>query len=256
MIPSNLNGNRKNGHPNGHSLHEKNFNGNCQCEQATLEKDGEMEDDFIGDQHIFTSLNTPLRADAFDLSDAEKIAQIEQHFKAIMDTLGLDLTDDSLKGTPRRVAKMYVKEIFSGLNPANKPAYTLFENKYQYDEMLVERDITFHSNCEHHFVPIIGKAHVAYIPGKKVIGLSKINRIVQYFAKRPQVQERLTMQIANELREALQTEDVAVLLEADHACVITRGVGDVSSSTVTSKYYGRFEEASARREFLQLIRKA
>ncbi len=256
MKSSNVNGNGKNVHSNGFSLYGKYINGSCQCEHPTVEEGEDSELELMGDNHIFTSLNTPLRVDAFEMSDAEKIAQIEIHFKEIMQTLGLDLTDDSLKGTPRRVAKMYVKEIFSGLNPANKPAYTLFENKYNYDEMLVERDITFHSNCEHHFVPIIGKAHVAYIPGKKVIGLSKINRIVQYFAKRPQVQERLTMQIANELREALQTDDVAVLLEADHACVITRGVGDVSSSTVTSKYYGKFEESDTRKEFLQLIRKA
>lgn len=247
-----LNGNGKNKHPNGFGLYGKAINGTCQCEHDVID---DLELESIGNNHIFTSLNTPLREDAFEISDDEKIALITEHFKGIMDVLGLDLTDDSLKGTPRRVAKMYVKEIFSGLNPANKPAYTLFENQYRYDEMLVERDITFHSNCEHHFVPIIGKAHVAYIPGKKVIGLSKINRIVQYFAKRPQVQERLTMQIANELREALQTEDVAVLLEADHACVITRGVGDTSSSTVTSKYYGKFEEAATRKEFLQLIRK-
>ncbi|MEZ4884844.1 MAG: GTP cyclohydrolase I FolE [Chitinophagales bacterium] len=250
-----LNGNGQNAHSNGHSLYGKSVNGNCQCEHPNDEKHDEAENDLIGDNHIFTSLNTPLRADAFEMDDTEKIAKIEEHFKVIMETLGLDLTDDSLKGTPRRVAKMYVKEIFSGLNPANKPAYTLFDNKYQYNEMLIERDITFHSNCEHHFVPIIGKAHIAYIPGEKVVGLSKLNRIVQYFAKRPQVQERLTMQIANELREVLQTEDVAVLLEADHACVITRGVGDVNSSTVTSKFYGKFEEEATRREFLQLIRK-
>ncbi len=250
-----LNRNGSNAEPNGYSLYGKALNANCQCEDSSTHKSQEMQDEIIGDNHIFTSLNTPMRADAFEMDDATKIATIEGHFKAIMETLGLDLSDDSLKGTPRRVAKMYVKEIFSGLNPANKPAYTLFENKYQYNEMLLERDITFHSNCEHHFVPIIGKAHVAYIPGNKVVGLSKINRIVQYFAKRPQVQERLTMQIANELKEVLGTEDVAVLLEADHACVITRGVGDTNSSTVTSKYYGKFEEVAFRKEFLQMIRK-
>ncbi|MEZ4887076.1 MAG: GTP cyclohydrolase I FolE [Chitinophagales bacterium] len=222
----------------------------CECAHSSNEDD---ESDLIGDSHFFTSLNTPLRIDAFELDDTNKIAQIAEHFESIMNILGLDLTDDSLKGTPRRVAKMYVKEIFSGLNPANKPAYTLFENKYEYDEMLVERNITFHSNCEHHFVPIIGKAHVAYIPGNKVIGLSKINRIVQYFAKRPQVQERLTIQIANELRTALETDDVAVMLEADHACVITRGIGDVNSSTVSSKYYGKFNDPAIRREFLLSI---
>ncbi len=259
MKPTNLilNGSGHTPYVNGNSLYKKNLNGqyDCTCEHAPKEEHKQMDPNIIGDNHIFTSLNTPLRADAFEMDDNTKVEKIEQHFRAIMDTLGLDLTDDSLNGTPRRVAKMYVKEIFSGLNPANKPAYTLFENKYQYDEMLVERDITFHSNCEHHFVPIIGKAHLAYIPGEKVIGLSKMNRIVQYFAKRPQVQERLTMQIANELREVLKTEDVAVLLEADHACVITRGVGDVNSSTVTAKYYGKFQEAATRKEFLQLIRK-
>lgn len=252
-----LNGDGHTPYVNEKSLYKKNLNdhGDCTCEHTSKEENKHMDIEIIGDNHIFTSLNTPLRANAFEMDDDTKVEKIEQHFRAIMDILGLDLTDDSLNGTPRRVAKMYVKEIFSGLNPTNKPAYTLFENKYQYDEMLLERDITFHSNCEHHFVPIIGKAHVAYIPGEKVIGLSKINRIVQYFAKRPQVQERLTMQIANELREALETEDVAVVLEADHACVITRGVGDVNSSTVTSKYYGKFQEAATKREFLQLIRK-
>lgn len=209
----------------------------------------------IGDQHFQTSTNTPLRTDAFDLSDDDKIEQIEKHFTEIMNILGLDLTDDSLQGTPHRVAKMYVKEIFSGLNPKNKPQITLFDNKYQYNEMLIERNITFHSNCEHHFVPIMGKVHVAYIPNKKVIGLSKINRLVQYFAKRPQVQERLTMQIANDLRTALETDSVAVVIEADHACVITRGVNDVNSNTITSKFYGAFVQSDIKRQFLQLIGK-
>ena len=209
----------------------------------------------IGDQHFFTSTNTPLRADAFDLSDDDKIKEIEKHFTEIMNTLGLDLTDDSLRGTPHRVAKMYVKEIFSGLNPKNKPQITLFDNKYQYNEMLIERNITFHSNCEHHFVPIMGKVHVAYIPEKKVIGLSKINRLVQYFAKRPQVQERLTMQIADELCLSLETKSVAVIIEADHACVITRGIKDVNSNTITSKFYGKFMNTDIKREFLQLLGK-
>ena len=168
----------------------------------------------MGDQHVMTTIETPMREDAFLLSDEEKIAQIEDKFRDIMNIMGLDLTDDSLQGTPHRVAKMYVKEIFSGLNPANKPAVKLFENKYQYKEMLVERNITFYSNCEHHFVPIIGKAHVAYISNGKVIGLSKLNRIVQFFAKRPQVQERLTIQIAEELKRVMETEDVAVLIDA------------------------------------------
>ena len=167
--------------------------------------------------------------------------------------MGLDLTDDSLQGTPRRVAKMYIEEIFSGLNPANKPKVALFENKYNYNQMLVEKDITFYSNCEHHFVPIFGRAHVAYVANGKVIGLSKLNRIVQYFAQRPQVQERLTVQIAQELVEVLQTEDVAVLLDAKHLCVSSRGVKDVASSTVTSYYGGKFENESTRQEFLKYL---
>ncbi len=215
--------------------------------------DLEMIESF-GDEHIASSnIDTPMRADAFELSDKEKIATIEQHFKAIMETLGMDLTDDSLKGSPRRVAKMYVQEIFSGLNPANKPKITLFENKYQYNEMLVERDISFYSNCEHHFVPIFGKAHVAYISSGQVIGLSKLNRIVQYFAKRPQVQERLTVQIGTELCKILETEDVAVLLDAKHLCVASRGVKDDSSSTLTAFYGGKFKEDATKDEFLKYV---
>ena len=187
------------------------------------------------------------------LSKEEKMAIIEKHFRAIMDTLGLDLTDDSLKGTPKRVAKMYVQEIFSGLNPANKPKVALFENKYRYDQMLLEKDITFYSNCEHHFVPIFGKAHVAYISNGTVIGLSKLNRIVQYFAKRPQVQERMTMQIARELQSILQTEDVAVIIDAKHLCVSSRGVQDNNSATVTSFYGGKFEKETTRQELFKYI---
>ncbi|NND09565.1 MAG: GTP cyclohydrolase I FolE, partial [Flavobacteriaceae bacterium] len=157
--------------------------------------------------------------------------------------MGLDLNDDSLKGTPDRVAKMYIEEIFSGLNPANKPKVALFDNKYQYNQMLVEKNITFYSNCEHHFVPIIGKAHVAYISSGKVIGLSKLNRIVQYYAKRPQVQERLTIQIANEIKTVLNTEDVAVIIDAKHLCVSSRGIKDDTSATVTSYYGGKFDNA-------------
>jgi GTP cyclohydrolase I len=210
--------------------------------------------DEIGDDHIASSIETPLRADAFDLSDDTKMELIEEHFREIMNILGLDLTDDSLKGTPRRVAKMYVKEVFSGLNPAKKPKAALFENKYQYNEMLVEKGITVHSHCEHHFVPIIGRAHVAYISSGKVIGLSKLNRIVQYFAKRPQVQERLTVQIANELREVLQTEDIAVIIDARHLCVSMRGVQDVNSSTVTVHYGGKFKaDEATRQEFLRHV---
>lgn len=194
----------------------------------------------IGDDHLFTGLETPMKTDAFELSNEEKKQKIAGLFAEIMDTLGLDLTDDSLNGTPNRVAKMYVEEIFSGLDPKNKPKIALFDNKYQYNQMLVEKNIQFYSNCEHHFVPIIGKAHVAYISSGKVIGLSKLNRIVQYYAKRPQVQERLTNQIANELKQILQTEDVAVIIDAKHLCVASRGVKDDSSATVTSYYGGKF----------------
>ena len=191
----------------------------------------------IGDDHLFTSLETPMKANAFDMSNHEKKNRISILFSEIMDVLGLDLTDDSLKGTPDRVAKMYVEEIFSGLDPENKPKVALFDNKYQYNQMLVEKNITFYSNCEHHFVPIIGKAHIAYKSSGKVIGLSKLNRIVQYYAKRPQVQERLTNQIANELKTVLETKDVAVIIDAKHLCVSSRGVKDDTSATVTT-YYG------------------
>ena len=209
--------------------------------------------DEIGDNHILTSVDTPMKSDAFDLSDDEKIAKIEKHFRVIMDTLGLDLTDDSLKGTPHRVAKMYVKEIFSGLNPANMPKIALFENKYKYKEMLVEKNISFYSNCEHHFVPIMGKAHIAYISNGQVIGLSKLNRIVEYFAKRPQVQERLTMQIGKKLQEILGAADVAVLIDAKHLCVSSRGVKDDTSSTITAFYGGAFEEEATKNEFLKYL---
>jgi GTP cyclohydrolase IA len=207
----------------------------------------------MGDLHISTSIETPLRPDAFELDDETKIELIEERFREIMEIMGLDLNDDSLSGTPHRVAKMYVKEIFSGLNPANRPDIKLFENKYQYKEMLVEKDITFYSNCEHHFVPIIGKAHVAYISNGKVIGLSKLNRIVQYFAKRPQVQERLTMQIANEIKRVLQTDDVAVIIDASHLCVSSRGVQDINSRTVTAEYTGKFKNDATKNEFLKYI---
>jgi GTP cyclohydrolase I len=222
----------KNGHINGaHSLAEE-----------------------LGDAHFATSIDTPLREDAFALSDAEKIVLIEQHFGAIMEVLGLDLTDDSLKGTPHRVAKMFVKEIFQGLSPDNKPGTTLFENKYGYSQMLLEKDINVMTTCEHHFLPIFGKAHVAYISSGKVIGLSKINRIVEYYCKRPQVQERLTVQIAEELCQALQTEDVAVYIDAKHLCVHARGVEDRTSSTVTTDFKGRFlEDPQLRSEFFAAI---
>ncbi|WP_298895427.1 GTP cyclohydrolase I FolE [uncultured Psychroserpens sp.] len=197
----------------------------------------------IGDDHLFTGLETPMKKDAFKLSDDEKKQRIAILFEEIMDVMGLDLTDDSLKGTPKRVAKMYIDEIFSGLNPNNKPKIALFDNKYQYNQMLVEKNITFYSNCEHHFVPIIGKAHVAYISSGKVIGLSKLNRIVQYYAKRPQVQERLTNQIAEELKNVLETEDVAVIIDAKHLCVSSRGIKDDTSATVTTYYGGQFNKA-------------
>jgi len=207
----------------------------------------------LGDAHLASSSETPLRADAFELGDQEKMARIEHHFREIMNVLGLDLNDDSLRGTPERVAKMYVQEIFSGLNPKNKPHAKLFDNKFKYNEMLVEKDITFYSNCEHHFVPIIGKAHVGYISSGKVIGLSKINRIVQYYAKRPQVQERLTMQIAEDLKSTLNTESVGVVVDATHLCVSSRGVGDTNSTTGTAYFSGDFKEPNTRAEFLNFI---
>lgn len=207
----------------------------------------------IGNDHDAYSLETPLRNDAFELSDDEKIELIESKMADILHILGMDLTDDSLKGTPRRVAKMYVKEIFQGLNPSNRPVVKMFENKYRYGQMLVERDITLHSYCEHHLVPIMGKAHVAYISSGKVIGLSKINRIVRYFAKRPQVQERLTEQIAAELKKVLETEHVAVVIDAEHLCVSTRGVEDISSSTITSHFSGSFQDEQRKAEFFNYV---
>lgn len=207
----------------------------------------------IGDAHAATSKDTPIRKNAFELKDDQKINKIAWHFEEIMDTLGLDLTDDSLKGTPERVAKMFVEEIFSGLNPSNKPEITLFENKFRYKQMLVEKDIKVQSHCEHHFVPILGKAHVAYIPSEHVIGLSKINRIVDYYSRRPQVQERLTEQIAEELKSALRTDSVAIVLEADHMCVAMRGVKDNDSSTTTSSFHGKFLDEKVRAEFLTYI---
>ncbi len=209
--------------------------------------------DEIGDQHMMTSIDTPMLKTAFDKSDDEKVEIIQGLFGEIMTTLGLDLKDDSLKGTPYRVAKMYVKEMFKGLNPANKPHMAVFDNKYKYSQMLVEKNITFFSACEHHFLPIIGTAHVAYISEGTVIGLSKINRIVQYYAKRPQVQERLALQILNDLKKSLGTENVAVLMEGKHLCVSSRGVEDINSSTITVEYSGKFLEKETREEFLRYI---
>jgi len=207
----------------------------------------------IGDDHVLTSIDTPLVDDAFAKSDAEKIKIIKGHFEKIMETLGLDLNDDSLAGSPERVAKMYVTEIFSGLNPVNEPEVSLFENNYKYNGMLVEKDIELYSLCEHHFVPIIGRVHVAYFANDNVIGLSKINRIVQHFAKRPQVQERLTVQIVEKLKEVLGTDDVACVVDAKHLCVNMRGVRDTKSSTITSRYSGIFNQNDNKTEFLKHI---
>jgi GTP cyclohydrolase I len=210
--------------------------------------------DIIGDNHIGTSSETPMRDDAFKLSESEKIRLIKQDVQNIMNTLGLDLTDDSLKGTPNRVAKMFVNEIFGGLDPQKKPKASTFENKYQYGEMLVEKNITVYSTCEHHFLPIVGRAHVAYISNGTVVGLSKINRIVDYFSKRPQVQERLTIQIVKELQRVLNTNDVACVIDAKHLCVNSRGIRDIESSTVTSEFGGKFKEKETKREFLDYIK--
>ena len=208
----------------------------------------------IGDDHIGTSSETPLRANAFDMSDSAKIELIKKDIHHIMETLGLDLTDDSLKGTPNRVAKMYVNEIFGGLDPGKKPSASTFDNKYKYGEMLVEKNITVYSTCEHHLLPIVGKAHIAYISSGQVVGLSKMNRIVDYFAKRPQVQERLTIQIVKELQTVLKTEDVACVIDAKHLCVNSRGIRDVDSSTVTSEFGGKFKSKETKREFLDYIK--
>lgn len=213
-----------------------------------------IEYEVVDDEPLSARLETPMHAEAHHLPESEKIEQIADKFADIMHILGLDLTDDSLKGTPQRVAKMYVQEVFQGLNPENKPAAKLFENKYRYGQMLVEKDITLHSYCEHHFVPITGVCHVGYVSSGKVIGLSKINRIVRYYAKRPQVQERLTEQIAAELKKVLQTEHVAVVIDADHMCVSTRGVEDCASSTLTSHYSGQFDSAQGRQEFWNYVK--
>jgi GTP cyclohydrolase I len=197
--------------------------------------------------------STPLRADAFEMSDEDKMEIIERDFRHIMHTLGLDLTDDSLRGTPARVARMYVKEIFSGLNPENHPRMSSFENKYQYGQMLIVKNITLHSTCEHHFLPIVGRAHVAYISQGNIIGLSKLNRIVDYYARRPQVQERLTVQIVEALQKILDTPDVACVIDARHMCVTTRGIKDTASSTITAHYGGRFNESETRSEFLRYL---
>jgi GTP cyclohydrolase I len=208
----------------------------------------------LGNDHIGTSSDTPLREDAFELSDIEKIAAIKKDVTNILETLGMDLKDDSLKGTPSRVAKMFVQEIFGGLHPDRKPKASTFENKYKYGEMLVEKNITLYSTCEHHLLPIVGKAHIAYISNGTVMGLSKMNRIVDYYAKRPQVQERLTIQIVQELQRIMSTEDVACVIDAKHLCVNSRGIRDIDSSTVTSEFGGKFKDPQIRREFLDYIK--
>lgn len=208
----------------------------------------------LGDDHIGTSSDTPMRNDAFKLTNDEKIDIIKDDVRHIMETLGLDLSDDSLNGTPMRVAKMFVKELFGGLNPDRKPNASTFQNKYKYGEMLVEKNISVYSTCEHHFLPIVGKAHVAYISNGTVVGLSKMNRVVDYFAKRPQVQERLTIQIVKELQKVLNTEDVACVIDAKHLCVNSRGIRDIDCSTVTSEFGGKFKEENTRREFLDYIK--
>ncbi|WP_274473721.1 GTP cyclohydrolase I FolE [Mangrovimonas aestuarii] len=210
--------------------------------------------DSLGDNHIGTSTDTPMREDAFTLSNEEKIEIIRDDVRHIMETLGLDLTDDSLRGTPNRVAKMFVKEIFGGLDPERKPKASTFDNKYKYGEMLVEKNITVYSTCEHHLLPIVGRAHVAYISNGKVVGLSKMNRIVDYYAKRPQVQERLTIQIVRELQKVLNTEDVACVIDAKHLCVNSRGIRDIESSTVTAEFGGKFKDKETKREFLDYIK--
>ena len=213
-----------------------------------------MNDELNDHDHLSASRQTPLKADAFVLSEEEKVEKIQEHVAAILDILGMDLTDDSLKGTPKRVAKAYVKEIFGGLNPERRPSASTFENKYEYGEMLVEKNITLYSTCEHHLLPIIGKAHIAYISNGNVVGLSKMNRIVDYYAKRPQVQERLTLQVIEELQRILKTENVACIIDAKHLCVNSRGIRDVASSTVTAEYGGVFKtDETLRKEFLSYI---
>ncbi|MDB9732770.1 GTP cyclohydrolase I FolE [Polaribacter sp.] len=221
-----------------------------------FELNSKMNDDRIeeiGENHVATSAENPIRLDAFDISDEEKIVKIEKSVKDILQTLGMDLTDDSIQGTPKRVAKAFINEMFMGLNPKNKPKASTFDNNYNYGEMLVEKNIVLYSTCEHHLLPIIGRAHVAYISDGKVIGLSKMNRIVEYFSKRPQVQERLTMQIVQAMQEALGTQDVACVIDAKHLCVNSRGIKDIESSTVTSEFGGKFKVKETKKEFLQYL---
>ena len=215
----------------------------------------DKEIDSIGDDHIGSnSEDTPLKEGAFDIPDTEKISLIQQKVYEILDILGMDLTDDSLRGTPRRVAKMFINEIFSGLNPKNRPEMSTFENKYNYGEMLVEKNITLYSTCEHHLLPIVGLAHVAYISNGNVVGLSKINRIVKYYAERPQVQERLTIQIVRDLQKVLNTDDVACVIDAKHLCVNSRAIKDINSSTVTSECWSKLKKEKFKTEFLDYLK--
>ena len=213
----------------------------------------EKQFEFMGDNHIASAIKTPMRDDAFDKSDEEKIHTIQHYFEKIMIELGLDLTDDSLSGTPYRVAKMYVKELFYGLDPKNKPKLSTFKNKYGYKKMLVEQNITIDSSCEHHFLPITGYANIAYLPKDKVIGLSKINRLVDYYSHRPQVQERIYLQILNDLQETLETDDVIVMITAKHLCVSSRGIKDKTSYTTTIEYGGEFNDVDIRNEFFTCL---
>ena len=210
--------------------------------------------DSLGDDHLGSSINNPIRKDAFKISNLDKIKLIQEKMHDILEIIGMDMNDDSLKGTPKRVAKMFVNEIFGGLNPDNKPVASTFDNKFKYGEMLVEKNITLYSTCEHHLLPIVGLAHVAYISSGTVVGLSKMNRIVKYYADRPQVQERLNIQIVKELKEVLNTEDVACVIDAKHLCVNSRGIRDYNSSTVTAEFGGKFKETKYRREFLDYIK--
>ena len=209
--------------------------------------------ELLGDAHISTCIDTPIRPGAFDKSDSEKIEAIQKHFEAIMYELGLDLNDDSLSGTPYRFAKMYVQELFYGLNPSKRPKISTFRNKYGYNKLLIEQNINIDSSCKHHFLPITGIAHVGYIPKEKVIGLSKINRLVDYYAHRPQVQERLCIQILEDLKISLETEDIIVVINAKHLCVSSRGIKDKNSSTTTIEYSGCFQKIEQRNFFLKQI---
>ena len=210
--------------------------------------------EIIDQDHKNFSIETPLRDDAFEMSDDEKISIIQKNVNEILTTLGMDMSDDSLKGTPKRVAKAYVKELFGGLNPKNLPTSSTFDNKYQYGEMLVEKNITVFSTCEHHLLPIYGKAHVAYFAQDRVVGLSKMNRIVDYYSRRPQVQERLNIQIVKALQKILKTEDVACIIDAKHMCVNSRGIRHIDCSTVTGEFGGKFKDKLTKREFLDYIR--